>query len=136
MHDAGEVQVNHRAISVNFIDCYVRSGLYPWPNPQQLIPGAEASGVVRAIGSGASGLKDGDRVAYTLPNNAYASARNISAAHVVKFPYGISFETAASVMLKGLTARYLLKSASQCNLARRSYFMPRQVAWGCSPGSG
>lgn len=108
---AGEVRIRHRAIGVNFIDCYFRSGLYPWPNPQQLIPGAEASGVIEAAGAGVAGLKAGDRVAYTLPNNAYASARNIAAAHVVKLPDGISFEAAASVMLKGLTTRYLVKDS-------------------------
>ena len=107
----GEVQIQHRAIGVNFIDCYFRSGLYPWPDPRRLIPGAEASGVVAAIGPGVAGLREGDRVAYTLPNNAYASARNIASAHVVKLPDGISFEVAASVMLKGLTARYLLKDS-------------------------
>lgn len=107
----GEVQVQHRAIGVNFIDCYFRSGLYPWPDPQRLIPGAEASGLVTAVGPGVTGLKEGDRVAYTLPNNAYATARNISAAHVVCLPDGIRFETAAAVMLKGLTARYLLKDS-------------------------
>lgn len=107
----GEVQVAHRAIGVNFIDCYFRSGLYPWADPQKLIPGAEAAGVITAVGRGVTGLGEGDRVAYTLPNNAYASARNIAAAHVVKLPVGISFETAASVMLKGLTTRYLLKDS-------------------------
>ena len=106
---SGEVQIVHRAIGVNFIDCYYRSGLYSWPDPHRLIPGAEASGEIAALGQGVEGFRVGDRVAYTLPNNAYASARNISAAHVVKLPDGISFETAASVMLKGLTAQYLLK---------------------------
>ena len=75
----GEVQIQHRAIGVNFIDCYFRSGLYPWPDPQRLIPGAEAAGEISAVGAGVEGLKAGDRVAYTLPNNAYASARNIAA---------------------------------------------------------
>ncbi len=107
----GEVRVDHSAIGVNFIDCYFRSGLYPWPDPQRLIPGSEAAGVVTAIGAGVKGFREGDRVAYTLPNNAYASARNIAVSHVVKLPDAISFETAASVMLKGLTARYLLKDS-------------------------
>lgn len=107
----GEVQIVHRAIGVNFIDCYFRSGLYPWPDPRRLIPGAEGSGVIAAVGTGVAGMKAGDRVAYTLPNNAYASVRNIAAVHVVKLPDGISFEAAASVMLKGLTARYLLKDS-------------------------
>lgn len=107
----GEVQIQHRAIGVNFIDCYLRSGLYPWPDPKQLIPGAEASGVIAATGPTVKNLKVGDRVAYTLPNDAYASARNIAASHVVRLPDRISFEVAASVMLKGLTARYLLKDS-------------------------
>ena len=107
----GEVQISHRAIGVNFIDCYFRSGLYPWPDATRLIPGAEAAGVVARVGADVTGLKVGDRVAYTLPNNAYASARNIAASHVVRLPDRISFEVAASVMLKGLTARYLLKDS-------------------------
>ncbi|MCB1433829.1 MAG: quinone oxidoreductase [Alphaproteobacteria bacterium] len=108
---AGEVQVEHRAIGVNFIDCYFRSGLYPWPNPAQLIPGSEAAGVVSAVGPGVAGFKAGDRVAYTLPNNAYATHRTIAAQHVVSIPDGISDEIAAAVMLKGLTVRYLLKDS-------------------------
>lgn len=118
----GEVQIAHRAIGVNFIDCYFRSGLYPWPDPRRLIPGAEASGVISAVGAGVTGLKSGDRVAYTLPNNAYASARNIAAAHVVKLPDGISFEAAASVMLKGLTARYLLKDSYELQPGQKVLF--------------
>jgi len=109
--NGGDVQIVHRAIGVNFIDCYFRSGLYPWPDPARLIPGSEAAGVIAAVGSGVTGLKAGDRVAYTLPNNAYASARNIAATHVIKLPDEVSFETAASVMLKGLTTRYLLKDS-------------------------
>ena len=118
----GEVQIAHRAVGVNFIDCYFRSGLYPWPDPQRLIPGAEASGIVSAVGAGVTGLKEGDRVAYTLPNNAYASARNIAAAHVVRLPDGISFETAASVMLKGLTTRYLLTDSFALQPGQRVLF--------------
>lgn len=120
--EAGEVQIEHRAIGVNFIDCYFRSGLYPWPNPRLLIPGAEASGVVSAVGAGIAGLKAGDRVAYTLPNNAYATARNIAATHVVRLPDGLSFEVAASIMLKGLTARYLLKDSFALNPGQKVLF--------------
>mgnify|MGYP006272728345 CR=1 FL=1 len=119
---AGEVQITHQAIGVNFIDCYFRSGLYAWPNPHQLIPGAEASGIISALGPGVTDLKEGDRVAYTLPNNAYASARNIDASHVVKLPDSISFTTAASVMLKGLTARYLLKDSFSLQAGQRVLF--------------
>lgn len=107
----GEVQILHRAIGVNFIDCYFRAGLYPWPDPARLVPGAEAAGVVTAVGPGVTGLREGDRVAYTLPNNAYATHRTIAAHHVVKVPDGIADETAAAVMLKGLTVRYLVKDS-------------------------
>lgn len=107
----GQVQIEHRAIGVNFIDCYFRSGLYPWADPTRLIPGSEAAGMISAVGQGVTDFRLGDRVAYTLPNNAYASARNIGAAHVVRLPDEISFETAASVMLKGLTTRYLVKDS-------------------------
>lgn len=119
---SGEVQIGHRAIGVNFIDCYYRSGLYSWPDPHRLIPGAEASGEIAAVGQGVEGFRVGDRVAYTLPNNAYSSARNIAAAHVVKLPDGIAFETAASVMLKGLTARYLLKDSYALKAGQRVLF--------------
>ncbi|WP_421693089.1 quinone oxidoreductase family protein [Aestuariivirga sp.] len=119
---AGEVQIRHRAIGVNFIDCYFRSGLYPWPDPQRLVPGAEAAGEIIAVGPGVTALREGDRVAYTLPNNAYASARNIAAAHVVILPDGLSFETAASVMLKGLTTRYLLKDSYRLQAGEQVLF--------------
>ena len=66
----GEVRIAQRAVGVNFIDTYFRSGLYPWPSTP-LIPGAEAAGVVEDLGSGVTGLKAGDRVAYTMPLGAY-----------------------------------------------------------------
>ena len=107
----GEVLIRHTAIGVNFIDCYFRSGLYPWPVASDLIPGSEAAGVIEALGAGVTGLKPGQRVAYTLPNFAYATHRMIAAQHVVPVPEGISDEVAAAVMLKGLTVRYLLKDS-------------------------
>ena len=118
----GEVQILHRAIGVNFIDCYFRSGLYPWPNPVRLIPGSEAAGVITAVGPGVAGLKAGDRVAYTLPNNAYATHRTIAAQHVVKVPDGIADEVAASVMLKGLTVRYLVKDSFKLQAGQHVLF--------------
>lgn len=106
---AGEVLITQRAVGVNFIDTYFRSGLYPWPTTP-LVPGAEASGIVEDVGPGVTGLKSGDRVAYTMPLGAYRTRRVVPADRLVKLPDAISYETAASVMLKGLTAQFLLTS--------------------------
>jgi NADPH:quinone reductase len=105
----GEARIVQHAVGVNFIDTYFRSGLYPWPSTP-LIPGAEASGVVEEVGPGVTGLAPGDRVAYTMPLGAYRTRRAVPADRLVKLPESISFETAASVMLKGLTAQFLLTS--------------------------
>ncbi len=105
---AGEVCVRHTAIGLNFIDTYHRSGLYPVPMPSGL--GLEAAGVVEAVGAGVTGLKAGDRVAYgTGPMGAYATARNMPARGLVKIPPAIEDKIAASMMLKGMTVRYLLQ---------------------------
>jgi NADPH2:quinone reductase len=104
----GEVQLRHTAIGVNFIDIYDRSGLYPRPLPE--IPGREAAGVVVAIGRGVRGLRPGQRVAYVQSGSgAYCERRNLPAARLVKLPAAISDEQAAALMLKGLTAEYLLR---------------------------
>jgi NADPH2:quinone reductase len=105
----GEVRILQRAIGVNFIDTYFRSGLYAWPT-DPLIPGAEAAGVVAELGEGVVDLRVGDRVAYTLPLGAYRTQRLVPAERLVKLPDGIEFDVAASVMLKGLTAQFLLTS--------------------------
>lgn len=105
----GEVRLAQRAIGVNFIDTYFRSGLYPWPTTP-LIPGAEAAGVVEDVGAGVTGLRAGDRVAYTLPVGAYRTRRVVPAERLVALPDSVSFETAAAAMLKGLTAQFLLTS--------------------------
>ncbi|HET9069542.1 MAG TPA: quinone oxidoreductase [Amaricoccus sp.] len=106
----GEATVRHTAVGLNFLDVYHRSGLYPWPVERDLVPGSEAAGVVEAVGPGVTGLGPGDRVAYTLPLDAYASARNIPADRLVAVPDGVSDEQAAALMLKGLTAHYLIHS--------------------------
>src|SRR6202161_512365 len=106
---AGEVRIVQRAVGVNFIDTYFRSGLYPWPSTP-LIPGAEAAGVVAQIGEAVSDVSVGDRVAYTLPLGAYRTQRVVPAERLVKLPDSIAFDVAASVMLKGLTAQFLLTS--------------------------
>lgn len=105
---AGEVLIAQRAVGVNFIDTYFRKGLYPWPSTP-LIPGGEASGVVEEAGPGTS-FKVGDRVAYTMPNGAYRRRRVVPADRLVKLPDEVPFDVAASVMLKGLTAQFLLTS--------------------------
>jgi len=93
----GEVRIVQRAIGVNFIDTYFRSGLYPWPSTP-LIPGAEAAGVVAELGNGVAGLRVGDRVAYTLPLGAYRTQRVVPAERLVKLPDAIPFDVAASVI--------------------------------------
>lgn len=105
----GQILVRHTAIGLNFIDIYFRTGLYPAPNGLPLIPGGEAAGVVLELGEGVDGLKRGDRVAYVMNTGAYAEQRVIAADRVVKIPDGISDEQAAGMMLKGMTAEYLLR---------------------------
>ena len=105
---AGEAQVRHTAIGLNFIDVYFRTGLYAPPAGLPLIPGNEAAGVVTALGNGVAGLQIGDRVAYAATIGAYCTARNISADRLVKIPDGIADQTAAAMMLKGMTAEMLL----------------------------
>ncbi|BCM19601.1 quinone oxidoreductase family protein [Mesorhizobium sp. J8] len=105
----GQILVRHTAIGLNFIDVYYRSGLYPPPGGLPLIPGGEAAGVVLALGAGVDWLKPGDRVAYAVNVGAYAEQRVIAADRVVKVPDGISDEQAAAMMLKGMTAEYLLR---------------------------
>jgi NADPH2:quinone reductase len=106
---AGEVRLRHGAVGLNYIDTYHRSGLYPVKLPSGL--GLEGAGVVEELGQGVTTLKVGDRVAYgNGPIGAYAGSRNIEASRVIKIPGAISDETAAGMMLKGMTARYLLRA--------------------------
>lgn len=103
-----EAQVRHTAIGLNYIDVYDRTGLYPVELPSGL--GREAAGVITAIGRRVRGLKVGDRVAYTWTRpGSYCELRNVPAGRLVKIPRGISDEQAAALMLKGLTAHYLLR---------------------------
>jgi NADPH2:quinone reductase len=105
----GQVLVRHTAIGLNFLDVYYRSGLYPAPAGFPLIPGNEAAGVVLETGEGVEGLKKGDRVAYAGPLGAYCDERVVAAPVLVKVPDGVSDEQAAAMMLKGMTAEYLLR---------------------------
>jgi NADPH2:quinone reductase len=105
---AGEIRIRHKAVGLNFIDVYQRTGLYPFPMPLRL--GMEASGIVEAVGEGVTHLKVGDRAAYaSQPPGSYCEERVMPAKTVCKLPDAISFETGAAMMLKGLTAQYLLK---------------------------
>lgn len=104
----GEIRIRHHAIGLNFIDCYHRSGLYPMTLPAAL--GMEAAGVVEAVGEGVTHLKPGDRAAYAAqPPGAYCEARVMPAKHVCLLPDEVSFETAASMMLSGMTVNYLFR---------------------------
>jgi NADPH2:quinone reductase len=103
-----EVQIRHTAIGVNYIDVYDRTGLYPLQLPGGL--GREAAGVVVAKGRKVKDFKTGERVAYVFPQSgSYAEVRNVPAARVVKVPKGVSDQEAAALMLKGMTAQYLLR---------------------------
>jgi NADPH2:quinone reductase len=104
----GEIRIRHKAVGLNFIDVYHRTGLYPLKMPARI--GMEASGIVEAVGEGVTHLKAGDRAAYaSQPPGSYCEARVMPAKTVCKLPDAIDFETGAAMMLKGLTAQYLLK---------------------------
>jgi len=103
----GQIRLKQDAIGLNFIDIYYRTGLYPIQLP--FVPGMEAAGIIDEVGDGVVNLKSGDRVAYAMTLGAYAETRLISADQVVKLPDEISNQTAAAMMLQGMTARYLLR---------------------------
>ena len=104
----GEALVRHAAVGLNYIDVYIRSGLYKTSLPTT--PGQEGAGTVVAVGAGVTTVAVGDRVAYgTGPLGAYATDRVIPADRLVKLPDGIAFNTAAAMMLQGMTAQYLLR---------------------------
>lgn len=105
----GELLIRHHAIGLNFVDTYVRSGLYPLA-ALPACPGSEAAGTVQALGAGVEGYAVGDRVAYADgPPGAYAELRTLPARHALRLPDAIDFETAAALLLKGLTVQYLLQ---------------------------
>ncbi len=123
----GEVRIKHKAIGVNFIDVYQRSGAYAMPAYPAVI-GMEGAGVVEAVGRGVKTLKKGDRVAYAAnPPGAYAEKRLIPAHRLVKLPEKIKDKTAACIMLQGMTAQYLLK---QTHKVKRGDFVLVHAAAG------
>jgi NADPH2:quinone reductase len=104
----GQLRIRQRAVGLNFVDTYQRSGLYPMALPSGC--GSEGAGVVDAVGTGVTEFKPGDRVAYSsAPVGAYSEVRLYPADRAVKLPEAISFETAAAMMLKGMTVQYLIK---------------------------
>jgi NADPH2:quinone reductase len=104
----GQVRLRQTAVGLNYIDVYHRSGLYPLPGLPAVL-GREAAGLVEAVGAGVAGLHPGDRVAYALEAGSYAQARLIAADRLVPLPPSIDDRSAAAMMLKGLTAHYLLR---------------------------
>jgi NADPH:quinone reductase-like Zn-dependent oxidoreductase len=123
----GEVQVRHTAIGLNYIDVYDRSGLYPMPMPAGL--GREAAGVVVSIGRKVKHFRVGDRVAYVhTTTGSYSELRNMPAARLVKLPRSISDEQAAAIMLKGLTAEYLLRRT--CRVQRGDWILVHAAVGG------
>jgi NADPH2:quinone reductase len=106
----GQALVKQTAIGLNFIDVYHRTGLYPLPLPAVL--GQEGAGVVEAVGPGVTGVSPGDRVAYAGVLGAYADRRMVPADRLVALPEGVSERDAAALMLKGMTARYLLRATT------------------------
>lgn len=105
----GEALLRQTAIGLNYLDTYFRTGLYPAPNGLPLIPGGEAAGVVMAVGEGVTLVKPGDRVAYIAGTGSYAEERVMPADRLVVLPDGVSDRQAAAMMLKGMTAEYLLR---------------------------
>lgn len=104
----GQARVRHAAVGLNFIDTYHRSGLYPLPLPSGL--GLEGAGVVEAVGEGVTHVRVGDRVAYAGgPVGAYSQQRCLPADRLLRLPDSIGFDTAAAMMLQGLTSAYLLR---------------------------
>jgi len=104
----GEVQIRHAAIGLNFVDTYYRTGLYKPAGGLPFVPGSEGAGTVVAVGPDVTGFRDGDRVGYPNGHGAYSEFLNLPAASLVHLPDDISFETAAGMMLKGMTVEFLL----------------------------
>ncbi|QIK78592.1 quinone oxidoreductase [Sphingomonas piscis] len=103
----GEARIRQHAVGLNYIDVYHRMGIYPQPLP--FTPGSEGAGVVDAVGDGVTEVQVGDRVAYAGPAGGYAEVRLIPAAQLVKLPETIDFETAAAIMLQGMTVHMLIR---------------------------
>lgn len=131
----GEVRIKQHAVGLNYIDVYFRTGQYPMPLPAGL--GMEAAGVVTAIGEGVTRFAAGERVAYVArPPNAYAEERLLPVDTLVKLPDSISFDDAASAMLQGLTAQYLLRRTYRVEPGQTILIHAAAGALACSSASG
>lgn len=104
----GQVKLRQSAVGLNYIDVYFRTGTYP-QDSMPFTPGMEGAGVVEAVGPGVTDFSVGDRVGYAMALGAYAETRNAPVNRLVKLPEGIEDKTAAAMMLKGMTASYLLR---------------------------
>ncbi|WP_310620008.1 quinone oxidoreductase family protein [Flexibacterium corallicola] len=124
----GEVVLRHKAIGLNFIDTYFRSGLYQSPNGLPFIPGNEGAGIVEELGEGVKNFQVGDRVAYAGALGSYTQVRTISTDNLVKLPDGVSEEQAACVMLKGMTAGILLRKTYA--VSNKSFILYHAAAGG------
>ena len=111
----GQVRVKQRACGVNFIDTYFRMGMYPAPEGLPFVAGNEGAGDVVAVGPGVTDIKVGDRVAYVSALGSYTEERLMPAERCVPLPAAISYEQAAGMMLKGMTAQYLLRQTVQAS---------------------
>ena len=132
----GQVRIRHRACGVNFLDTYHRTGLYP--NALPLVLGSEGAGVVVALGEGVTHLAVGERVAYAGgPPGAYSEERVLPAQLVVRLPDSIDFDTAAGMMLKGMTAQFLLKKTlPQGGLQPGDFVFPTTILMAGSAPTG
>jgi NADPH2:quinone reductase len=125
----GEIRIRHEACGLNYIDVYQRTGLYPLALPHTL--GMEGAGVVESVGAGVTHLQPGDRAAYaSQPPGSYSQVRVMPARNVVRLPEGIAFDTGAAMMLKGLTAQYLLKKVRPVEGLERGDFVLFHAAAG------
>ncbi|MCL4147512.1 UNVERIFIED_CONTAM: hypothetical protein GTU68_011592 [Idotea baltica] len=126
--ETGQLRVKHMAIGLNYLDTYFRSGLYPWPEGADHVPGGEAVGIVEAVGEGVTGFSEGDRIGYTLPIGAYTSHRLVPADRMMHIPDGVGDEVAAASILKGLTAHYLLNRTFEVKPEHTVLFRPPREA--------
>ena len=109
----GQIKMKTHAAGINFIDCYFRNGSYPSPVGVPFTAGNESAGEVIAVGPGVTDLKVGDRVAFVGPLGGYAAERVVPADRALKLPDNISYEQAAGMMLKGMTAQYLVNRTAE-----------------------
>ena len=125
----GEAQVKIEASGVNFIDIYQRIGLYPLQTPFTL--GMEGAGVVDAVGEGVTEVKIGDRVAYAMISGSYAEYAVVPAVKLAPLPANLDSQSAAALMLQGMTAHYLTHSTYPCTRVKPLWFMPRLAESDC-----